>query len=84
MPSKLTNMMASGIPVVATAAENSQIAKVLIDCGIVVEPDDTEAFCNAIKSLVINTGEARRLGCNGRIYAEKHWSKHDVLSKTFS
>lgn len=84
MPSKLTNMMASGKAVVATVAENSQIANVLVDCGVVVEPENVEAFCNAIKSLVDNPGEARRLGANCRQYAELHWSKYDVLAKVFA
>ncbi len=84
MPSKLTNMMASGRPVVATAAKNTQIAKVLSGCGIVVEPGDSEAFCNAIKTLVDDTDEARKLGNRSREYAVEHWNKHDVLSNIFS
>ena len=83
MPSKLTNMMASGKPVVATVAENSQIANVLVGCGLVVEPENTEAFCNAIQWLADNPDEAARLGSNCRKYAEQHWNKHDVLSKVF-
>ena len=84
MPSKLTNMMASGKAVVATVAENSQIANVLVDCGLVVEPENVEAFCDAIKSLIDNPDEAKRLGYNCRQYAEQHWGKHDVLSKAFA
>lgn len=84
MPSKLTNMMASGRPIVATAAKHTQIAKVLIDSGIVVAPDDSEAFCRAITTLIDNADEAKRLGCNGRKYVEQHWNKREVLSKVFS
>src|SRR5512146_1369515 len=36
MPSKLTGMLASGRPVVATANKGTQIAGVLPDCGVVV------------------------------------------------
>lgn len=83
MPSKLTNMMASGKPVVATAIEGTQIANVLDDCGIVVEPDNAVAFSDAIYQLITNKEEAKRLGDNCRLYAEKHWKKDNVLSKVF-
>lgn len=84
MPSKLTNMMASGRPVVATAAKNTQIAEVLTGCGIVVEPGNSEAFCDAIITLVDDPDEARKLGDNCRKYAVEHWNKHNVLSNIFS
>jgi len=84
MPSKLTNMMASGKAVVATVAENSQIDNELGACGVVAEPENVEACCNAIKSLVDKPEEARRLGGNCRQYVELHWSKYDVLAKVFA
>jgi len=83
MPSKLTNMMASGKPVVATAAEGSQISRVLTDCGMVVEPGDVKAFYSAVEYLADNPDSANRLGINGRAYVEAHWNMNDVLSKIF-
>lgn len=84
MPSKLTNMMATGKPVVATVADNSQIANVLVDCGLIVEPNNAEVLANAIKTLAEHPDEAARLGRNCRKYVEQHWDKHKVLSRTFN
>ncbi|MBU4154381.1 MAG: glycosyltransferase WbuB [Proteobacteria bacterium] len=38
MPSKLTGMLASGRPVVATAQVGTELASVVADCGLVVPP----------------------------------------------
>jgi len=84
MPSKLTNMMASGKPVVATAMPDTQIANVLIDSGIVVEPDDISAFVEAIDVLASDKVECGRLGVNGRAYAVQHWGRDNVLSSAFT
>ena len=84
MPSKLTNMMASGRPVVATVAKGSQIANVLDGCGIVVDPENTAALCTAIKDLVNDPTKADMFGHNCRKFTEKHWNKDNVLSKVFS
>ena len=83
MPSKLTNMMASGKPVVATAMPGTQIANVLIDSGIIVKPDDLGAFVKAIDVLVNDRDKCACLGKNGRAYAVKHWSRNNVLSSAF-
>jgi len=38
MPSKLTGMLASGRPIIATAKPGTQVAQVVEQAGIVVEP----------------------------------------------
>lgn len=84
MPSKLSNMMASGKPVVATAMPDTQISNVLIDCGIVVEPGDISAFVEAIDVLVSDENECARMGENGRDYAVQHWGRENVLTSAFT
>ena len=44
MPSKLTGMMASGKPVLATAEPGTQIAELLSQRGVVVPPGNPEEF----------------------------------------
>jgi colanic acid biosynthesis glycosyl transferase WcaI len=83
MPSKLTNMMASGRPIVATAMAGTQIANVLDGCGIVVEPDDLTGFCAAITELVDNAEKADGMGKSGRQYAESHWNIDKILDNVF-
>lgn len=54
MPSKLTGMLASGRPIVATVAPHTQIAGVVKSCGTVVAPGDEEALKAAILSYANN------------------------------
>src|SRR5690606_21104647 len=44
LPSKLTNMLASGRPVVATASPGTELAQEVESCGIVTPPGDGRAF----------------------------------------
>ena len=44
MPSKLTGMLASGRPVLATAHAGTELASVVQGCGVVVPPEDPAAM----------------------------------------
>jgi len=79
MPSKLTGMLASGRPVVATANKDTQIAAVLADCGVVVEPDNTMEFAGAVLRLAADAGERRIMGMHARDYALAHWAREGVM-----
>ena len=81
MPSKLTAMLASGRPVIATARAGSQVAEVVGGCGQVVMPGDRLAFLAAVQRLGRSPEERQRLGLAGRTFAVEHWSKHRVLSR---
>ncbi|MDO8261645.1 MAG: glycosyltransferase WbuB [Gallionella sp.] len=72
MPSKLTGMLASGRPVVATAHANTELANVVVGCGLVVEPEQPQAFADAIMKLANDEVLRSRLGAAGRAYAEAH------------
>ena len=56
MPSKLTGMLATGRPVVTCASDGTQIAHVVEGRGVVVQPGDTQGFCEAIVKLAENAG----------------------------
>jgi len=60
LPSKLTNMLASGRPVVATAGAGTGPAHECDGCGIVTEPGDAIAMATAIETL-LDDPEARAL-----------------------
>ena len=51
MPSKLTGMLASGAPVVATCVEGTELARVVQDRGLIVPPGDADALVSAIRTL---------------------------------
>ncbi|BAN35174.1 glycosyl transferase group 1 [Sulfuricella denitrificans skB26] len=83
MPSKLTAILASGRPVIATVREGTQIANVVKDCGIVVNPGDVSGLRDAIVTLAGDSGRRSSLGKDGREYAVRNWKKDNVLRQAF-
>ncbi len=81
MPSKLTGMLASGRPVLATATPGTQIANVLADCGLTVEPGNAEAFAAAALVLFDDKDLRDRLGRRGREVAESELCMEAVLKR---
>lgn len=84
LPSKLTNMLASGRPVVATAETGTQVAELLDGCGIVVPPGNAQLLSEAIVSLSASSGQRHALGAEARSVAERLWDKERLLSGVFS
>jgi colanic acid biosynthesis glycosyl transferase WcaI len=82
MPSKLNGMLSSGRPIIAAAEKNTQIEKVVRNCGIVVPPNNSEAFSKAILLLINDTSLSLKLGLAAREYAEI-WLEHDAIMKRF-
>ncbi|VWX53049.1 WcaI family glycosyltransferase [Novosphingobium sp. 9U] len=81
LPSKLTNMLASGRPVVATAASGTGLAQEVEGCGIVTAPGNADAFAAAIERLVDDPQLGARLGQEGRRRAEERWSQSQILGR---
>jgi colanic acid biosynthesis glycosyl transferase WcaI len=81
MPSKLTAIMASGRPVVATASSGSDVARISAQGGLVVPPGDVGAFTAAIRRLLDDAALRLRLGEAGRRYALENWERNTVLER---
>lgn len=81
MPSKLTGMLASGRPVIATVNKGTQVAQVLVDCGLVVPPDDIAGFKYAIQHLAGDASLRRIMSLRAREFAVRHWSKMEVMNE---
>lgn len=81
MPSKLTGILASGRPVVATAAMGTELAGVVAGCGLVVLPENAAQFANAIAELAKDAALRAKLGAAGRKYAEEFLDKEAVLRR---
>jgi putative colanic acid biosynthesis glycosyltransferase WcaI len=79
MPSKLTGMLASGRPVVATAGAKSRVAEVVEQCGIAVPPGEADALASAIRALGADPERRQRLGKAARDYAVKNIDVSSVL-----
>jgi colanic acid biosynthesis glycosyl transferase WcaI len=84
LPSKLTNMLASGRPVVGTAGARSQIATILDGCGLVVPPGRPDELASAIRILSDDIGRRERLGNEARRVAERLWDKNVLLKRAFA
>lgn len=79
LPSKLTNMLASGRPVLATATSNTGLAAEVEGCGIITNPGDQVAFASAITKLLQDKELRDRYGKQARVRAEERWSKDAIL-----
>jgi len=80
MPSKLTGMLASGRPVIATSRRDTQLAHAVEGRGIVVDPGNAAAFCQAIGQLADDADLRQRLGRKAREYAVSELKKETILS----
>jgi colanic acid biosynthesis glycosyl transferase WcaI len=87
MPSKLTGMLSSGRPVVATADPRTQVARVVAgdethpSNGLVVPAEDPAALHAAVERLIQDPDLRKQLGANARCYAVRHLGKQQVLEQ---
>lgn len=81
MPSKLSGMLASGRPVVATAKPGTEIASIVEGRGLVVPPEDAVALADALLILLEDPELRKRLGSLGRDYAMRHIDRNTVLAR---
>jgi colanic acid biosynthesis glycosyl transferase WcaI len=80
MPSKLLGMVASGRPIVATAEEGTEVAKVVSRCGIVVPPECPAALARAIVQLADDPERRRELGRRARDFAVGSCEKETIIA----
>ena len=81
VPSKLTAMLASGRPVVATVNAGTELATTVAQGGIAVPAGNAEAMATAIADLAGDPARRQTLGRNGRCFAEQHLDRRAVLSE---
>jgi colanic acid biosynthesis glycosyl transferase WcaI len=79
LPSKLTNMLASGISTVATALPGTGLAHEVEGCGLITPPGDETAFANAIELLLDNPGLRKSTSQEARNRAVQRWSRDKIL-----
>jgi colanic acid biosynthesis glycosyl transferase WcaI len=81
LPSKLTNMLASGRPVIAGAATGTGLAEEIQGCGIAAEPENAMAMAEAIVTLLDNPELHIRLGTAARLRAEAVWAQQPIIAQ---
>ncbi len=80
LPSKLTNMLASGRPVVATAERGTGLYDEVEGCGIVTPTGDATAFASAIERLIDDPPMHAKLSAAARKRAQQRWSGEVILA----
>lgn len=80
LPSKLTNMLASARPVVATAAPGTGLADEVEGCGIVTPPEDVVAMCCAIRQLIDDSDLWTATAMEAGKRAEQRWNRRAIIS----
>lgn len=81
LPSKLTNMLQSGRPVVATAAEGTGLYDEVDGCGVLTTPGDAAAFAKAIAGLLDDAPRRQQLGDAALERAKERWSRTAILDR---
>jgi colanic acid biosynthesis glycosyl transferase WcaI len=82
LPSKLTGMLSSGRPVIATCRAGTEIAQVVSRCGAVVDPDNVEALAQAVVQMVDTPRcDLATLGEQARHYAEHALARDPILAR---
>ncbi|MDB6083064.1 MAG: wcaI [Gammaproteobacteria bacterium] len=83
LPSKLSGMLASGRPVIATCHSGTELDAVVSKCGLVVRPQDVPGLAEAICKLVDEPMARLELGRRARAYAEANFERDAILGRIF-
>jgi colanic acid biosynthesis glycosyl transferase WcaI len=81
LPSKLTNMLASGKPVVAGADLGCGLAREVEGCGLAVEPEDTAAMVMGIERLLDDPVLYAASAAEARRRAEQRWARDAIIDR---
>lgn len=79
LPSKLTNMLASGKPVIATAQRGTGLYEEVDGCGVSTPPGDAAALAEAIANLMDDEPRRRSYGGMAVCRAAERWSRDAII-----
>jgi putative colanic acid biosynthesis glycosyltransferase WcaI len=81
IPSKLLTYMAAGRTILAAVNDRSEAARQIREaqCGVLVRAEDPKALVEAVLALRQDPALRHKLGANGRIYADRYFTKQRVL-----
>ena len=80
LPSKLTNMLASGRPVVATCDPGTGLSDEVKGCGLITSPGDAAALAAAISALADDPVRRVEMGRAASQRAAERWSKPAIIA----
>ncbi len=73
VPSKTYSILAAGRPIVAAIDAGTEVPRILesADAGVVVAPDDPDAFVAALRQLLDDPQRSTHMGCAGREWVQR-------------
>jgi colanic acid biosynthesis glycosyl transferase WcaI len=82
LPSKLSNILASGRPVVVAAGAETELGEIVRDsgAGMLVEPEDGAAMAEALLALRADPALRQTCGRNARRYMEARLHRETILA----
>ena len=80
LPSKLTNMLASGRPVIATTEPGTGLYAEVDGCGLITPPGDAQALAAATAALIDDPALRARMGEAALRRAAARWSKPAIIA----
>lgn len=83
MPSKVTNILAAGRPMIATVVDDTELGRLIHghSIGRLVSPGDAEELVGRIQELYKDGSLSGAMGVAARRYAEAHLDKNQILSQ---
>ncbi len=81
-PLKLYEYMACGKSIIASKVDGFELLE-KINCGLLVNPENSVEFSNAVIKLLSDSYLRNKMGIQGRDYVEKHQSWDAVSRKVF-
>ena len=79
LPSKLTNMLLSGRPTIATALPGTGLHAEIEGCGLAIPPGDAAGLASAIVGLADDPALAATMGATARTRAAQRWSYAAIM-----
>ncbi len=83
LPNKLFEYMACGIPVIASNFQEIRIIINKSNCGILIDPTNTQEITDAILWLLEHPEEAEQMGENGRRAVEETYNWGNMEKRLF-
>jgi colanic acid biosynthesis glycosyl transferase WcaI len=83
VPSKISTIMSAGRPIIASIPLCGDVPKLIrkADCGLVVPAADARTLADAILTLRNDPAQTRRMGMNGRRFAEQNLSRTECMRR---
>lgn len=81
LPSKLTNILASGRPVIATTDSMTALGQEIEGCGLLTQPGNATAMATALLEILDDTKMRQSMARSARLRAMERWDGEAILNR---